>query len=59
VPILKDIGLWGSRIRAAFADMGVLGFENEDLDAVMADDEEAAAQFDAQMAHVTAVANDA
>jgi hypothetical protein len=26
VPTLKDIGLWGPRLRGAFADMGVLEF---------------------------------
>ncbi len=47
VPILKDIGLWGPRIRAAFEDMGVLAFADLDLDATMADDERAADEIDA------------
>jgi hypothetical protein len=59
VPILRDIGLWGPRIRGAFADMGVLAFADADLDAEMANDEVAAQEFDAQMAHVKAVAADA
>jgi hypothetical protein len=56
VPILREIGLWGPRIRGAFDDMGVLAFADADLDAEMANDEAAAQEFDAQMAHVTAVA---
>ena len=46
VPILRDIGLWGPRIRRAFEDMGVLGFADADIDAAMADDERAAEEFD-------------
>jgi hypothetical protein len=57
VPILKDIGLWGPRVRGAFEDMGVLEFGDADLDAEMANDEAAAAEFDVQMAHVKAVAS--
>jgi hypothetical protein len=58
VPTLKEIGLWGPRIRGAFEDMGVLAFADADLDAEMANDEAAAEEFDAQMAHVRAVASD-
>ena len=47
VPTLKDIGLWGPRIRKAFADMGVLDFADTDLEAVMAEDERTAEQIDA------------
>ena len=59
VPILREIGLWGTRIRSAFEDMGVLAFADADLDAEMANDEVAAEEFDAQMAHVKAVATEA
>jgi hypothetical protein len=53
VPILKDIGLWGPRIRAAFTDMGVIGFADNDIDEEMASDEAAAEEFDrAHLAHV-------
>jgi hypothetical protein len=58
VPILREIGLWGSRVRGAFEDMGVLAFADADLDAEMANDEAAAEEFDAQMTHVKAVASD-
>ena len=57
VPILRDIGLWGDKIQKAFADMGVLGFADSDIDAAMADDESVAEQLDAErLAHVKAVA---
>jgi hypothetical protein len=47
VPTLKDIGLWGPRIRKAFADMGVLDFAETDLEAIMAEDERTAEEIDA------------
>jgi hypothetical protein len=56
VPIIKDIGLWGPRIQRAFTDMGVMAFAETDLDAEMSNDERAAEEFDAQMAHVRTVA---
>jgi len=46
VPTMKDIGLWGPRIRKAYADMGVLGFADADLEAVGAYDEQVGAEFD-------------
>jgi hypothetical protein len=46
-PTLKDIGLFGPRVRAAFADMGVLGYSDVDLDALISDDERTAAEVDA------------
>jgi hypothetical protein len=57
VPILKDIGLWGPRIRKAFEDMGVLGYADADIDAEMANDERTADDLDAaRLAHITDVA---
>jgi hypothetical protein len=50
VPIVKDIGLWGPKIRAAYADMGVLGFADVDIDSVMADDERVAEELDERRA---------
>jgi P-aminobenzoate N-oxygenase AurF len=47
VPTLKDIGLFGSRVRKAFADMDVLGYASVDLDTVMASDERTAGEIDA------------
>jgi hypothetical protein len=63
VPILRDIGLWGPKLRSAFEEMGVIGFADTDIDAEMADDERAAQEYDeardARMAHVQAVAEQA
>ena len=63
VPILRDIGLWGPKLRAAFEEMGVIGLADADIDAEMASDEKAAQdldeQRDARMAHVQAVAEQA
>lgn len=56
VPILKDIGLWGDKIRKAMADMGVMAFADTDIDAAMAEDEAAAEELDARMVHVKQVA---
>ena len=60
VPILRDIGLWGPKLRTAFESMGVIGFADSDIDAEMASDEQAAQDLDeardARMAHVKSVA---
>ena len=60
MPILKDIGLWGPKIRKAFTDMGVIGFADADIDAAMAEDESVAEQIDAErdqrLQHIQAVA---
>ncbi|MEO8897244.1 MAG: ferritin-like domain-containing protein [Candidatus Dormibacter sp.] len=47
-PTLKDIGLFGPRVRSAFADMGVLGYSDVDLDALISDDERTAGEIDAE-----------
>jgi hypothetical protein len=52
VPTLKDIGLWGPKMRHTFADMGVIGYESTDLDAVMAEDESVAEEIDATRRHI-------
>jgi hypothetical protein len=54
VPTLRDIGLWGPKMRETFADMGVIGYESTDLDAVMAEDEAIAESLDADRAHIEA-----
>lgn len=46
VPTVKDIGLWGPRVTRAYADMGVIGFENADVEALGANDEEIATGLD-------------
>lgn len=54
VPIVKDIGLWGDKITSAYADMGILGFENVDVEAMQANDERVAEEHDERRAHVDA-----
>jgi hypothetical protein len=48
VPTVKDIGLWGPRIRKAYADMGVMGYADVDAAGLLARDEQVAAEFDAR-----------
>lgn len=50
VPIVKDIGLWGPRIRKAYEDMGVLHYAELDPQTLQDDDERIAAQIDASKA---------
>ncbi len=66
VPCVKDIGLWGPKVRHAYADLGVLDAADGDLDALMRDDEnvadrlehEHAAEFAARKQEVdTAIAS--
>ncbi|HYU56982.1 MAG TPA: ferritin-like domain-containing protein [Actinomycetota bacterium] len=46
VPTVKDIGLWGPKIRKAYEDMGVIQFSEVDVDALQAQDEEIARKLD-------------
>jgi len=46
VPMMKDIGLWGPKIRKAYGDMGILGFADCDVSGMSAEDEEIAERFD-------------
>ncbi len=50
VPTMKDIGLWGPRIRAAYEKMGILGFAATDVESLEKDDERIAERFDAERA---------
>ncbi len=62
VPVVKDIGLWGPKIQKAYADMGVLHYADQDLDALARQDEEIARELDTvkhqdvRTAYVNAVA---
>ena len=49
VPMMKDIGLWGPRIRKAYADMGVLEFAGADIGDMTARDETVAEEFEADI----------
>jgi hypothetical protein len=52
VPTMKDIGLWGPRIRAAYEQMGILGFADVDVAEMGADDERVAEDIDRRRAEV-------
>jgi hypothetical protein len=56
VPVIKDIGLWGPKIRAGYERMGILGFAETDTDAMSAEDERVAEDFDARRAEIEQVA---
>ncbi len=47
VPVIKDIGLWGPKVQKAYADMGCLEFADIDTDQLLAQDNQAAEEFDA------------
>jgi hypothetical protein len=46
VPCVRDIGLWGPKVRRAYADLGVIDAADSDLDALMRADEETAERID-------------
>lgn len=48
VPTVKDIGLWGPRVRKAYADMGVMGYADVDAGAMLEEDARIAEGFDAK-----------
>jgi hypothetical protein len=39
---VKDIGLWGPKVQRAYVDLGVIDAANNDLEALMRDDEDMA-----------------
>ena len=51
VPTIKDIGLWGPKVRKAYSDMGILGYADIDLEAMASEDERVAEDFDVAMAN--------
>jgi hypothetical protein len=52
VPTIRDIGLWGPRIRKAYADMGILGFADADVTGMELRDDEVARGLDARLAEI-------
>jgi hypothetical protein len=46
VPTIKDIGLWGPRIKKAFVDMGIIEYADVDVEALSTADENVAAELD-------------
>jgi len=49
VPTVKDIGLWGPRVRKAYEDMGVMEFAQVDALSILENDAKVADEFDAKM----------
>ncbi|MCA9716162.1 MAG: diiron oxygenase [Myxococcales bacterium] len=47
VPIVRSIGLWGPKVRDAYARMGLLEFADAEVDALMDEDDRVARQYDA------------
>jgi hypothetical protein len=56
VPTIKDIGLWGPRVRKAYADMGILGFADGDVEGMGLRDEEIARELDARLKEIASIA---
>src|ERR1700722_8076140 len=50
VPCVKDIGLWGPKVRHAFAELGVKDAANSDLETLMRDDEDIADRMEQEHA---------
>jgi hypothetical protein len=48
VPTVKDIGLWGEKVRKGYTDMGVLEFAQVDAKAMLENDGRVAEEFDAR-----------
>jgi hypothetical protein len=59
VPTIRDIGLWGPRVRKAYSDMGILGFADVDVEGMARGDEDLAQQLDARMAEINQTAHSA
>ena len=57
VPIVKDIGLWGPKIQEGYGKMGVLAFADVDIDALQANDDQIARDYDARREHVQEISN--
>jgi hypothetical protein len=52
VPTVKDIGLWGERVRRGYEQMGVLQFADVDVQALQEADQQIARAIDARRRHV-------
>jgi hypothetical protein len=57
VPTIRDIGLWGPRIRKAYADMGILGFADGDVEGMGQRDEDVALGLEARLAEIQRTAD--
>ncbi len=50
VPCVKDIGLWGPKVREAYVDLGVIAAADSDLNALMSADEDIADRLEREHA---------
>jgi hypothetical protein len=48
VPIVKDIGLWGDKVRNGYTEMGVIDYANVNVDELQSNDDFIARQHDAR-----------
>jgi hypothetical protein len=55
VPIVKDIGLWGTTIRNGYEEMGIIEYANTDVQALQDEDDFIARKFDARRAEIARV----
>jgi hypothetical protein len=46
VPTVKDIGLWGPKIQAAYESLGILQYQRIDIETLLQRDDQAAQKFD-------------
>src|SRR5262249_2358637 len=58
VPAMKDIGLWGDKIRRAYSEMGILGFADTDLGELARQDGHVAQDFESPRPEVDALARE-
>ena len=56
VPTMKEIGLWGPRIRKTYEQMGVMTFADTDVEALATQDQQVAMEFDRRRTDVAEVA---
>lgn len=54
VPTVKDIGLWGEKVRRGYEQMGVLEFADVDIQAMQDNDERIARELDERRRYVNA-----
>jgi len=57
VPTIRDIGLWGPRIRKAYEDMGILGFAGGDVEGMGLKDEQVARELEARLGEIRSTAD--
>ena len=49
VPMMKDIGLWGPKIRKAYEQMGIIGYCDTNVEQLSANDQQVAERFEREL----------